>query len=202
VGTITQPARYGVVTANWPASADPDTTGNLSISLANSGGTLASGTVAQADADDTLCYVGASAGGELIAYTTATLTGANAYNLTTYIRRGQFCSFPAAHVVGESFMRLDAAVAKVPIEQSRVGTTVYYKLRSFNTQGGGLQDLSLLTPYTYLVRPVGLIVTNGVVPSTINDGQLLCIPEGAQYSVQGRMTDLGRINAHGRLIIT
>jgi len=201
VGIITAPARYGVVTANWPASADPDTTGNLAVSLANSGGDLTSATQLQANGGDTLSYVGANGSGELIAYTTANLTGTHNYSLTSYIRRGLYCSFSTAHLVGESFMRLDGAVAKVDIDAGRVGHTLHYKLRSFNQVGGGLQDLSTAIEFSYVVQPLGIVVTNGVVPSTIQAGELLCVPEGTQYQVLGRMKDYGRINLHGRLIV-
>jgi hypothetical protein len=203
VGIITAPARYGSLTANWPATADPDTTANLSISLANSGGTLTAASNLGADSFDTLSWVGSpGTPGELIAYSALTLTAPNAYDLTSYLRRGLYCSFAGAHLVGEQFLRLDAAIAKIPADAARVGQTIFIKLRSFNTTGGGLQDLSILSPISYVLQPVGLTIVNGVVPSTISAGQLLCIPDGAQYSVQGRMTDLGRINCHGRLVIT
>ena len=79
--------------------------------------------------------------------------------------------------------------------------TVNYQ-RIFTNGTLGLQDLADLAPHTYTVQPVGIVLTNGVAPSTINAGQLLCVPEGAQYSVLGRMTNYGRINLHGRLIVT
>jgi len=196
--TITNPARYGELTANFPAHNDPDTVNTLSVDLTESGGAISSATVAQADAGDTLTYLE----GELIAYTDATLTAPFEYDLDTYIRRGQKCTVPTAHLVGAKFMRLDSAVQKVDISESRVGSTIYLKLLSFNKTGGGSYTLDQVTSIPYVVQPVGVVVTGGAVPSTIAAGQVLCIPPDAQYSVLGRMTCDGRINCDGTLIVT
>jgi hypothetical protein len=200
VGIIVSPGRYGTLTANWPASADPDITGNLAVNLAVSGGALSSATQDQANGGDSLSWVGANGVGELLAFSNVTLTGAHNYTMSDYIRRGLYCSFTGAHLTGETFVRLDGAVAKVDIDESRVGRTIQYKLRSFNKVGGGLQSLASAPTYNYTVQPIGIQVTNGAVPSTIEAGQQLCVPENAQYSVQQRMTNYGRINLHGRLI--
>jgi hypothetical protein len=203
VGLITSAARYGTLTANFAGSADPDITNNLSVNLANSGGTLTSVSNLSADSFDTLSWVGAAnTPGELIAYTTVTLTAPNAYTMSGYTRRGLYCGFPTTHLTGESFMRLDAAVAKITGDQARVGQTIFIKLRSFNLQGGGQQDLSTVVPVSYVVQPIGLTLINGAVPDTINAGQTLCVAENAQYLVQGRMTVYGRVNLHGRLSAT
>ncbi len=91
IGTVTSPARQDVLTASLPAptGANPDTADTLSVSLIESGGALASGTNADAQNGVTLCLVQK----ELLAYATATLTGANAYNLT-YLYRGLYTNRP------------------------------------------------------------------------------------------------------------
>lgn len=159
VGSITAPARYGALTANLPNVADPDATSTLAVNLTVSGGTLTSATTASADAFETLSYVGPSVGGEIVAYSTANLTSPFNYNLTTYLRRGQKGTVAAAHLTGADFMRLDAAVAHIDVSSALFGTTVYFKLLSFNRTGGGLQSLASVSPYTFAIA--SQVLTNG-----------------------------------------
>lgn len=196
-GTIGSKARFGVLTANFPATGDPDTTSALSVDLSASGGVLVSATDAQADGLDTLSYVD----GELIAYSQANLTGLNTYDLTTYIRRGLRCTLASAHEAGTNFMRLDGAICKIPITPSRVGNTIGIKLLSFNTLGRGLQTLDQAEVYEYVVQPLGVVATNGTLPSTIEASQSFCVAPTAQFSVIGRFTVLGHVNCDGRIVI-
>lgn len=145
VGTITNPARYGVLTANLSTGVDPDTTHTLSVDLTASRGSISSGSTSDADGGVTQSYVD----GEIVNYSTVVLTGSYAYNLTTYLRRAQGGSTAAAHLTGSQFMRLDDAVAKFDVSPSLYGTTLYVKLLSFNKTGGGLQSLSDVTPTTF-----------------------------------------------------
>lgn len=145
VGQITNPARYGTLTANFPTGVDPDTTDTLSVDLTTSRGTLTSGTTTDADSLNTLSYVD----GELVAYSGANLTSAYHYDLGTYLRRGQAGSSIAAHLTGATFMRLDDAVAQFDVSASLYGTTLYIKLLSYNTTGGALQSLSAVTATTF-----------------------------------------------------
>jgi Putative phage tail protein len=181
IGIISAPARFGSLTANWPASSSPDTTNTLSVDLTASQGTLVSATAAQADGGDTLAFVGTATGGEIIAYSTANLVAPFTYNMSNYVLRGLRCSFASPHLTGERFMRLDAAVGRFAVTESRVGNTIYLKLLSFNRQGGGLQALADATPYTYVVQPIGIVAVNGTIPSTSSAGQVFCIPSDAQY---------------------
>jgi hypothetical protein len=158
-GRITAPARMGVLTAILASHADPDTVNTLSVNLTESAGVLHSGTTspahADADAFRTLCYVG----GELIAYDVATLTSANHYDLT-YLRRGVHGSAIGAHSSGGKFCRLDEAIKSfdLPIAAfSYVGQVLYVKFLSYNIYGGGLQELSDVSPYTF--TPVGVGAT-------------------------------------------
>ena len=86
IGTTQQGgARFGQLTAAYASGSDPDTTDTLSVDLSASNGALTSAADPVADQSGTLCLVD---GTELISFSTATLTGPNRYNLTTYIRRG------------------------------------------------------------------------------------------------------------------
>lgn len=144
VGYINNPARMGVTTSSIGAVADPDTTSTLGVDLSSSNGTLVSTDANGRDALVTLSLVG----DELIAYQTASLTGTNAYNLTS-LRRGRYGSTVAAHTAGARFLRLDEAVFRLPYDSSLQGKALKIKLRSFNAWGGGLQDLAGLAVYTF-----------------------------------------------------
>ena len=158
MGVITAPARHGVLTATLASHADPDAADTCSVDLTVSSGALLTVTADQANAFDTLSYVD----GELISYETATLTSAYHYDLTTLLRRGLYGTTIGAHLSTTEFMRLDAAVFKSDVNPSWVGTTLYVKLLSFNTTGGGLQSLAAVSPTTYVVTtPMPNIIDGG-----------------------------------------
>lgn len=147
-GRINGPARYGTITATLPNHADPDTTNTLAVDLGISLGALGSATAAEANAGGSLCIVG----DELVTYQTATLTGANTYNLTT-LHRGFLATIPASHSSGARFVRLDDAIFKFSYADLNVGSTIYVKLPSFNIFGNALEDISTLSPYTVSLAP-------------------------------------------------
>lgn len=152
VGTVSAPARHGTLSAPLPAGGDPDVSSTLSVDLGVSQGVLTSGTVLDRDRLTTLCWVD----GELVAYQTATLTGASRYDLAS-LRRGAWGTPIGEHAANSRFVRLDQAVFKYPYDKDLVGQTLYVKLRSFNIYGGAVQDLATLTPTTYAIAgaPVG-----------------------------------------------
>lgn len=146
-GTINGPSRYGVTTADFPANGDPDTTDTLSVDLSASLGTLDSATNAQADAAATLSWVN----GELISYSTATLTSGNSYDLTSYIRRGQQATMIVDHPSGSQFVRLDNTIFKYPYISNQIGITLYVKFLSFNVYGNKQQRLADVSPFTVVL---------------------------------------------------
>jgi hypothetical protein len=143
--------RLGALTANYPIGGDPDTTDTLSVDLSASNGTLTSAAQAVADASGTLCLVGA----ELIAFETATLTGANRYNLASYVRRGVLNTAIAAHAAGAPFIRLDDAIFDFPYLATQAGQTVSVKFQSFNLWGLGVTTLQNCIAYTAVPIPAG-----------------------------------------------
>jgi hypothetical protein len=150
-GTVLAGGRHGVSTSSISAQpAGDDTTNTLGVDLTVSAGTLTSASTSDYNALATLCYLG----GEILGYQTATLTAANKYNLTT-LKRGLHGTMPGSHSSGAAFARLDQAVFQVAIPASMVGKTLSFKFVSFNTQGGGMQDISTLTAYTYTVVGAG-----------------------------------------------
>ncbi len=146
IGAIAAPARMGAATAALAAfsGASPDTADTLAVDLAESGGVLESAAGAAAAAGATLCIVDS----ELLSFATATLTSANNYNLTA-LYRGLYGTAAAAHSSGAPFARLDNAVFKYDLPAASIGKTLYIKLQSFNAFGGGVQDLSTCTAYSY-----------------------------------------------------
>jgi Putative phage tail protein len=152
IGTVSAPSRQGVLTAAcaMPSGANPDITNTLSVSLIESGGQLANGTVADAQNGVTLCLVD----NELLAYGTATLTGTNAYNLT-YLYRGLYGTAAAAHSSGRPFTRIDSAVFQYSLPAPFIGVPLFLKFQSFNIFGQSVEDLSECAVYPYTPSGVG-----------------------------------------------
>jgi hypothetical protein len=150
VGTINGPARMGVLSAALASytGTNPDTSHTLAVNLNESGGALSSGTSADASNYRTLCYCD----GELLSYETVTLTGTGLYNITI-LYRGLYGTTAAGHASGTQFVRLDQQVFQYDLPEAYVGVPITVKLQSFNIWGGGVQDLSTCTAYSY--TPVG-----------------------------------------------
>lgn len=144
VGTINGSSRHGVLTAATPSGSALDTTNTVKVDLTASNGTMIAGTTQNATDLTTLIYVG----GEIMAYRDATLTATNKYTLG-YLVRGAYGSPIGAHAISDKFARLDSTVFHYSYDKKFVGRTIYIKLQSFNGYGGGLQDVSTLTPVTY-----------------------------------------------------
>jgi hypothetical protein len=152
VGQIAGRATQGVLSAALTAQtgANPDTLDTLSVSLAESNGALTSTSAAGAQNAATLSIVDA----ELLSFETATLSGTNAYNLTS-LYRGLYGTLAAAHSIGAPFARLDSAVFKYDLPANYIGHAIYLKFQSFNIFGGGAQDLSTCAVYTYTPSGAG-----------------------------------------------
>jgi len=146
VAEVTAKARHGALTATLPVGGVIDTVNTLAVSLGVSGGVLLAGTTQDATDLSTLCY----AGGELLAYRDATLTGVNTYNLQ-YLVRGAHGTDIAAHAAGSLFTRLDDAVLRYPYDKQWVGRTIYIKFTARNIFGAGQQSLADVQAYTYLI---------------------------------------------------
>jgi hypothetical protein len=178
IGTIVATACVGTLGAAFPAGALIDTTDSLVVDLVSSSVTLANGTQADADNATTLCFVD----GELIAYSAATLTGAGQYTLGTYIRRALMGTESSAHASGSNFLLLNNAVFKHPYNASWVGKTIFLKFQSFNAYGNCPQDISTLTPYTFIPAgtnyPAPPIVTMSQTTSSTNSGALVTSSSG------------------------
>ncbi len=167
LGDVVGRARYGVLTSSLPLVADPDNTSSPGIDLSNSLGQLSTVTSDEANAGATLSWIN----GELIGYEVATLTASYNYDLST-LRRGLYGTAPAAHSVGESFVRLDNSLFKFNYKSLNVGDTLDVKLPSFNLYGKQLQDLSSLTPYSVTLSSLPGILATSVAPGSITTPSL------------------------------
>jgi len=165
IATISQPLRQGFLTAPLASASGWDVTDTLSVTLAESGGALTGTSAASAQNGSTLSLVD----GELLAYQTATLTGANAYNLTG-LQRGLDGSAPAAHLTGAPFARLDAAVVQYNLPANWIGVPLYFKFQSFNVFGAGVQDLSTCAVYPY--TPTGASALGPITQAMLNGQNL------------------------------
>ena len=138
VGRVMGPCRTGVLTAPVAATSDPDVLVVIPVDLSQSDAQLLSGTAADADNANTLCYLD----GELIAYSDASLTSQHHYTLDTYIRRGLYGTANKAHAIGAAFARLDSQIFRYAYSVDQIGNPLYVKLTAFNVYGGGEETLS------------------------------------------------------------
>jgi len=170
IGTITSPARHGVLTASLVAGTDPDTTHALAVDLTASRGQLLAGTNADADVGNTMLWVD----GELISYSAATLTSAYHYSLGSYLRRGQKGTANATHANGAQFARLDDVIFKYTVPIDRIGSPIYLKFPAFNVWGESKQSLASVAAYTHTFagnKPnplTGLTAVGGMFEITLN----------------------------------
>lgn len=184
IGTISNEAPQGLLTANLASHADPDTTDTLSVDLTESLTTpLTSITHADADALRTLALICApptvvgpntvlASNGELISFGTVAATGTYTANLT-YLRRGQYGTAPASHSTNDLFSVIDVLGSSrtsvaFALPKQYIGQPIYLKLQSFNQFGPGTstQDLSLCTQYKYTPTGVGFGSGANGVPAT------------------------------------
>ena len=148
IATIAQPLRQGRLTRALPAANGWDVADSLSIDVTESGATLRGATGAAAQQGATRSLVD----GEILAYESATLTGANAYALTG-LQRGLYGAAGAAHAAGASFARLDQAIVAYDLPANFIGRRLYFKFQSF---GLGAEDLSTCEAFAF--TPLGFSV--------------------------------------------
>jgi hypothetical protein len=162
IGSITAPARLGVLASNFASGSDPDTTNSLVLNLVENSQALDGGTHTDADKDNTLCFLG----GELLSTSTLAVTGQDQYTASGYTRRGRMGSAILAHVAGELFMRLDDAVFKFTYDPTWAGQTIFLKFQSVNAFGNCPQPLSSLTATSFVIpgkNPGTIDASSGLV---------------------------------------
>jgi hypothetical protein len=179
IGSISNPATQGVLTAILADSTDPDSTNTLSIDTTESDQVSPTdATTDDADAFRTLSWITPSytttapSNGELIAYGSVA-AGAGAFDSDlTYLRRGLYGTTHASHASGSFFTRVELNRSQPPgntvlisdLPDQYVGATLTLKFQSFNRFARALQDLSSVTAYTYVPSGAGA----GTTPLPIN----------------------------------
>lgn len=145
IGTVKAPSRLGVLASNFASHVDPDSANSLIVNLQPDSPALEAGTTGDADNSVTLCFVD----GELLAYSACSISGANQYTMSGYLRRGLMGTAVGAHAAGSTFLRLDDAIFRYAYDSSWIDKTLYLKFQSFNGYGNSAQDLSACTAYTF-----------------------------------------------------
>jgi len=157
IGTQLGVSRAGVITADLPAAASPDTTNTLKVSIS---GQLFNVTVQQAAAYSTLCKVGS----EYLSYANANITGTDGVGTNYYdlndLYRGAFSTPDIFHDHTDpnenSFIRLDSQIFQYSFDPSLAGKTVYFKFTSFNLIQNQVQSLADVSAYPYTINGVNL----------------------------------------------
>lgn len=125
--------------------------------LVSCNGQLLSGKPEDAERGNTLCWVG----GECLSYTTAILQSDGSYLLSGLVR-GQYNTAKIRHAAGESFVRLDNYLLKIPFAKNDIGKKVYLKFVSKNIFGAGEQDLSAVKAYEYKLQSYFIPAVTGL----------------------------------------
>lgn len=160
--------RYGTITSNVPAVADPDTTTTVGVALNDTALQLSTAvTHGQADANQTLILIGTGTTAEVMSYGTAALVSAGNYNLS-YLRRNLYGSTNQSHTSGVPFVRLDGSIFQLAFDPGMAGQTVYFKFTSFNTWGRAEEALSAVTAYSYAIPAANAV-----------SGSVTLIPRGS-----------------------
>jgi hypothetical protein len=158
------PATTGELLSDFPLASDPDTTNNLDVDLSESGGELSTETQEIADGFADPCYVNALSSPTTKAYevvcpTVATLTAAEQYSMTTYIRRAVTGTPKLDHPTGSRFGVIDSATFKIDLPLQWIGITLYFKFMAYNKIGQQQNKLEDCVAYPY--TPNGVPVDQG-----------------------------------------
>lgn len=164
MGAITQKGVFGELLTALAAGSGFDTTNTAEVDLGDSEGTLEE--VSDQEATDlaNLTWVE----NELLSFAEATLVDPFTYEIAR-ILRGAFGTTGALHAIGSRFARMNEAMFRLPVPESRFGSVLYIKLRSFNIYGGGFQDLASCTAHSFTPTqrfgPAGQVPTLEVTPT-------------------------------------
>ncbi|MDR3461526.1 MAG: phage tail protein [Beijerinckiaceae bacterium] len=167
IGTVSSPAKQGILSVAVTAASAIPATSQLNANFTESAALVA--TVGVNATNPALCLVG----GEIIAYSAVSLSGAYTYSLGN-LQRGYVGQQSGAHAVGVPVLCLDSAVFHYVFPQNLIGQEIYLKFASFNIFGVAAQDLS--TCATYAITPQGSGIF-GPVAQSLSQGTAL--DEGA-----------------------
>lgn len=164
IGTVYGSARYGHITQSIDSSAT-----SLQVQL-NTSSQIFSGTLEDAQADQTLCKVG----DEYFNYQEATLNGSGLYTLDGLLR-GRF-EDAQSHNAGVPFVRINRALFEYSYGSNLVGKKIYLKFTSFNGLEHKEQGLDEVSAYSYTIT--------GGKPSAVKGLSLQSPFVGTSFKVQ------------------
>lgn len=148
-GNATQGALNTALAAN---STEYDSVNVLSVRLNQLSEDVVSVSTNALDFGYSLCLVS----NEILGYQTATFTsvsgGKNNFNLS-FLRRGLYGTTKGA-AINTRFALLNRNIFKYRFNQALEGNYVYFKFQGFNAVEGGLQDISTVTAYSYIIPVV------------------------------------------------
>ena len=177
VGTVSTPARQGVLTTALTAPNAVPASAQMVVGFAESGAVLAASAGAPS-----MALVGA----EIVTYGAATLSGASTYTLGG-LQRAIDGAQGSAHAAGAPVLCLDSAVYRYTLPAASIGQPVSLKFASFHVFGEALQDLatcvaSTITPVgSGLFGPVAQALTQG---SPLDEGAAsLAVSESDTYGL-------------------
>ncbi len=145
--TIEQPARVGGLVYEMSSGAT-----ELTVELTDTSIQMHSVNATQVEAGRSLFYLGSAAQGEYMTYLDAALISPGRYKLSG-IKRGLFGTKQTAHARNADFASVadDSAATTGPIDPDLAGSTVFIKLRSFNSLGGRRRSLDQVGALEYKI---------------------------------------------------
>lgn len=154
VGQIVRRGRMGTLNSQLGVS-------DTSISVTMQHGELLSGTEQDAIRGNTMMYCD----GELLSYTTATLTATNQYTLDGLVR-GQKGTRADVQAKGQRIVRLDETVFKYALRKEDIGKKIFIKFTSVNEFGMNEQGLQDVQAYEYTIKKYHIPQVNDLTLTT------------------------------------
>ena len=151
VGTITAPARFGMLTRQLGQAATTQGQDLSAILYMTASGQFLPLSDADAAKFQGLCFVD----GEFLAYQDAALQYDGSYELRK-LWRGLHGSTSNAHAPYMTLVRCDDALIHLDAKDWEAGATIYFKFQSFNLIGGKVEDLSTLPAQSFLLTGLAL----------------------------------------------
>jgi hypothetical protein len=146
IGTVKQPARQGVLSANLPVYGN-----SFSVDTSMSKGEINGVSQEAFDTDETISWISGAGNGEFLSYRDSELTSKYNYDIST-LHRGLYGSTRVSHTAGATFVRCDRnTVLKYPFNAKDIGTKVYVKATSYNVFGSVEQELSEVDPIEFTI---------------------------------------------------
>lgn len=164
LGEITQSVMMGTLGGSGmtTGTGDPDTQ-TITVVDTNDVPLLSASAYDFANSFALLAIIDVAGTYEIMAYSTATLVGANTYHVNDF-HRALFGTTRASHASGATVIELGEAFLTFTADASQDGQTVYFRAATFNKLQERLQDISTLSSLS--------VVLNGNNPGLFTNGNI------------------------------